>query len=67
MRNPGICGLAILLLTFHSLIAGQTEDDQVINEPKRSTMNRTVDHLFNYLNMAGAEKARVGARNVGIR
>ncbi len=57
MRNQGICGLAILLLTFPSLIAGQTEDDPGINEPNRSTINRTVDHLFNYLNMAGSEKA----------
>ncbi len=56
MRNQSICGLAILLLTFTPLIAGQTKDP-AIDEPKRSTFNRTADHLFNYLNMAGAEKA----------
>ena len=27
------------------------------NDPQGSTKNRTIDHLFNYLNMAGAEKA----------
>jgi len=56
MRNESICGLAILVLTLSPLIAGQTEDPGT-SEPKRNTVNRTIDHLFNYLNMAGAEKA----------
>jgi hypothetical protein len=56
MRNESICGLAILVLTLSPLIAGQTEDPGT-NEPKRNAVNRTIDHLFNYLNMAGAEKA----------
>src|SRR5262249_24507039 len=37
------------------LIAAQTEDPGT-SDPKRNTVNRTIDHLFNYLNMAGAEK-----------
>jgi len=56
MRNESICGLAILVLTLSPLIAGQTEDPGT-SDPKRNTVNRTIDHLFNYLNMAGAEKA----------
>ena len=56
MRKQSICGLGILLLTFVPLIAAQTEDAE-INEPKRGTVNRAVDELFNYLNMAGAENA----------
>jgi hypothetical protein len=56
MRNESICRLAILVLTLSPLTAGQTEDLGT-NEPKRNTINRTIDHLFNYLNMAGAEKA----------
>jgi len=56
MRNESICGLAIFILTFTPLAAGQTED-RGTNEPKPNAINRTIDYLFNYLNMAGAEKA----------
>ena len=56
MRKACICELTILVLTFAPRVAGQTEDSGT-NEPKHGTMNRTVDHLFNYLNMAGGEKA----------
>lgn len=56
MRNEGLCGLAIFLLTFAPISAGQTEDPGN-TESKRNAVNRTIDHLSNYLNMAGAEKA----------
>jgi len=56
MSNVSICGLAILVFTFTPLIAAQREDSEV-KEPKRSAINRTIDNLFNYLNMAGAHKA----------
>jgi hypothetical protein len=56
MRKEIICGFGILVCAFTPLIAGQTENPGV-NQPKPRAINRTIDHLFNYLNMAGAEKA----------
>ena len=56
MRNRNICGLVILALVFTSAIAAQ-DNDPAVAEPKPGALNRTIDNLFNYLNMAGAEKA----------
>ncbi|HTT20305.1 MAG TPA: hypothetical protein VMG82_15255 [Candidatus Sulfotelmatobacter sp.] len=56
MRNTSICGLAILAFVLHPFMAAQTEDP-VSAEPKSGNVQRTIDNLFNYLNMAGAEKA----------
>jgi len=49
------CGLAIFVLSFAPLVAAQ--GDHGIPEQKPGTVHRTVDHLFNYLNMAGTTKA----------
>ena len=56
MRNRNICGLVILALTSIPRAAAQSNDPAAA-EPKPSALNRTIDILFNYLNMAGAEKA----------
>src|ERR1700758_1714874 len=56
MRNKSICGLALSVFTLTSVIVAQTNDAGT-TDSKPSAVNRTVDHLFNYLNMAGAEKA----------
>src|SRR3974377_1929455 len=55
MRTKNIRGLALFVLTLVPLTAAQTEDP--VAEPKQGRFDRTIDHLFNYLNMAGAEKA----------
>jgi len=56
MSHKSICGLALFVFTLTSLIVAQTTDAGTA-ESKPSPVSRTVDHLFNYLNMAGAEKA----------
>lgn len=56
MRNKNICGLVILALTFVPNIVAQNKDSATA-EPKTGALNRTIDNLFNYLNMAGATKA----------
>ena len=56
MSHKSICGLALFVFTLTSLIVAQTTDAGT-TESKPSPVSRTVDHLFNYLNMAGAEKA----------
>lgn len=56
MRNKNICGLVVLTLTFVPNIVAQNKDSATV-EPKTGAVNRTIDHLFNYLNMAGAAKA----------
>jgi len=56
MRNNSICRLAIFVFALHPLMAAQTEDP-VSAQPKSGKLQRTIDNLFNYLNMAGAEKA----------
>jgi hypothetical protein len=56
MSNKSVCGLALFLFTLTSSIAAQTNDPATV-EPKPRGLSRTIDHLFNYLNMAGAEKA----------
>jgi hypothetical protein len=55
MRTRNICGLALFVFALFPFTAAQTEDPAA--EPKPGRLNRTIDHLFNYLNMAGAEKA----------
>jgi len=62
MSNKRICGLALFVFTLTSLIFAQTTQttqttDSGTTETKPSPVSRTIDHLFNYLNMAGAEKA----------
>jgi len=56
MRNRDICRLVVLALTFIPSIAAQNNDPAAA-EAKPGAFNRTIDNLFNYLNMAGAEKA----------
>jgi hypothetical protein len=56
MRSNRICGVAIVVFAFAPAIAAQKKDSG-FNKPKQSAINRTVDYLFNYLNMAGAAKA----------
>lgn len=55
MRTRNICGLTLFVFAFFPLMAAQTED--AVAEPNQGRFDRTIDHLFNYLNMAGAEKA----------
>ena len=56
MMNKSICGLGILALTFAPLVAGQNRGS-VTAEQKSNAVSRGIDHLFNYLNMAGTAKA----------
>lgn len=56
MMNKSICALGILALTFAPLVAAQSQDS-VTAEQKSSATSRGIDHLFNYLNMAGTAKA----------
>lgn len=56
IMNKSICTLGILALTFAPLVAAQNQDS-ITPEEKSSTENRGVGVLFNYLNMAGTEKA----------
>jgi hypothetical protein len=44
-------------LALSPLLSAQDNDSAPAVEPKPSFINRTIDNLFNYLNMAGAEKA----------
>lgn len=55
MKLKSICGLALFVLTLAPFTVAQTEDP--VAEPRQGRLNRTIDNLFNYLNMAGAEKA----------
>ncbi|MGA9509959.1 MAG: hypothetical protein WBV55_15185 [Candidatus Sulfotelmatobacter sp.] len=54
--SKSICTLGILALTFTPLVAAQNQDS-VTPEEKSSAESRGVGVLFNYLNMAGTEKA----------
>jgi hypothetical protein len=56
MMNKSIWILGVLALTFAPLVAAQNQDS-VTTEQKSSAVSRGVDHLFNYLNMAGTTKA----------
>jgi len=56
MMNKSICALGILAVTFAPLVAAQ-DQDSVTAEQKSSGVSRGIDHLFNYLNMAGTTKA----------
>ena len=56
MRNRNICGLVILALAFIPSTAAQNKDPAA-SEPNPGALNRTIDYLFNHLNMAGATKA----------
>jgi hypothetical protein len=55
MINKSICGFGILALTFAPLLAAQNQDPVTAEKP--GTVSRGLDHLFNYLNMAGTVKA----------
>jgi len=54
--NRSRCGLGILILAFTPLLAAQNQDS-VGAEEKPANSRRGLDQLFNYLNMAGTEKA----------
>jgi hypothetical protein len=56
MNKKSICGLALFLFTLTSLMVAQTKDPKT-TDAKPNAVSRTIDNLFNYLNMAGAEKA----------
>ena len=54
--NKSICGLAILVLTSVPLLAAQNQDS-ITPKQNPSEVRRGINHLFNYLNMAGTTKA----------
>ena len=56
MTDRIICGLAILLLTLAPNLAAQ-RPDSVNTEQEANRASRTIDNVFNYLNMAGTTKA----------
>ena len=56
MMRKSMCGLGVLVLTFAPLLAAQNQDSPSA-EQKPATVSRGLDHLFNYLNMAGTAKA----------
>ncbi|HEV2732861.1 MAG TPA: hypothetical protein VGV15_22755 [Terriglobales bacterium] len=56
MTNKSVCRIGILALTFAPLMAAQNQDS-VTPEQKSGTVSRTINNLFNYLNMAGTAKA----------
>ena len=56
MMHKSICGLTNLALAFAPFVAAQDEDSATA-EQKSSPVGRGIDHLFNYLNMAGTAKA----------
>jgi hypothetical protein len=56
MRNKIICGLGIFVFTVVSVVPAQNQNS-VTEEEKSSTVNRGVDYVLNYLNMAGTERA----------
>jgi len=55
MFDKSISGLVFVVLAFAPLAAAQNEDS--VTGEQHSTANRTVNNLFNYLNMAGKTKA----------
>jgi hypothetical protein len=56
MMEKSICALGVLALTFAPLVAAQGQDSPP-SEPKAGAASRGIDHLFNYLNMAGTTSA----------
>jgi hypothetical protein len=56
MSNKSISGLVLVVFALTSLVVAQTKDSGT-TESKSTAVSRTIDNLFNYLNMAGAEKA----------
>src|SRR5205807_2307453 len=56
MTNKGVCSLGILVLAFAPLIVAQNQDP-ITPRQKSGTVSRTINNLFNYLNMAGTVKA----------
>jgi hypothetical protein len=56
MMDKRICVFGIVALTFTPLAAAQNQDSATV-EPKSSAVSRGIDHLFNYLNMAGTTNA----------
>ena len=57
MTDRIICGLAIVLLALTPNLAAQ-RPDSVNAEQKPIRTSRTINQVFNYLNMAGTTKAR---------
>lgn len=56
MKNKSICELILFVFALTPLIVAQTNDSDT-SKTKSTAVSRTIDNLFNYLNMAGAEKA----------
>lgn len=56
MIQKRICELAILTLALGAMAASQSQNS-VTTAPSNKAADRTVNNLFNYLNMAGTEKA----------
>jgi hypothetical protein len=56
MTNKGVCSLGILVLAFAPLIVAQNQAP-ITPQQKSGTVSRTINNLFNYLNMAGTVKA----------
>ncbi len=56
MIRKCICELAIFTLAFGATAASQSQNS-VTGQPSSKVADRTVNNLFNYLNMAGTEKA----------
>jgi hypothetical protein len=57
MNAKGICFLAIVALMSVPVLIGQTQDPPSTGQ-QTAGVHRTIRNLFNYLNMAGTEKAR---------
>jgi hypothetical protein len=51
-----VCGLAILVTLWTPLVVAQNQGDETSSK-KSGPVAKSVDYLFNYLNMAGAKKA----------
>jgi hypothetical protein len=57
MNKKSACGLALFVFTLTSQALAQTKDSEA-TEAKPNAVSRMIDNLFNYLNMAGAEKSQ---------
>ena len=56
MIRECICELAMFVVAASTLVAAQNQSSGVVGQ-RSATGERTVNNLFNYLNMAGTEKA----------
>lgn len=54
--DKSIYGFVMLALAYTPLVAAQTQDSATAKQKPRA-VSRGIDRLFNYLNMAGTEKA----------